>query len=90
MQRDQCLILVIGILLLHQLVDILAGLSLGSLLLLGALGLLLRDSLLVLVTSLVSSGLALATLLGLAALDLSGLALLWCALVRSGYVDTSK
>lgn len=90
-QRDQGLILVIGILLLDQLVDILTSLSLRSLLLLGALGLLLRDSLLlVVVASLVSSGLALATLLGLAALGLGGLALLWCTLVRPRYFDTSK
>lgn len=81
-QRDQRLILVIGILLFHQLVEVLTSLSLGRLLLFGALGLLLRDGLLVVVATLVSSGLALATLLGLAALGLSGFALLLYSLVR--------
>lgn len=73
MQACRRLIVVLSILLLHRLV--LLGLSLGSLLLLSALGLLLRDGLVVIV-ALVGSGLALATLLGLTTLGVSGLALL--------------
>ena len=73
MQACRRLLVVLGVLLLDQLV--LLGLSLGGLLLLSALGLLLRDGLAVIV-AFVGSGLALATLLGLATLGVSGLALL--------------
>ena len=72
-QACRRLLVVLGVLLLDQLV--LLGLSLGGLLLLSALGLLLRDGLAVIV-AFVGSGLALATLLGLATLGVSGLALL--------------
>jgi hypothetical protein len=80
-QACRRLLVVLSVLLLHQLV--LLGLSLGSLLLLSALGLLLLDGLLV-VVALVggSGGLALATLLGLATLGVSGLALLEIVSVR--------
>lgn len=79
MQACRRLLIVPIVLLLHRLV--LLGLSLGSLLLLAALGLLLLDGLLI-VVSLVGSGLALAGLLGLATLGLSGLALLSFVSVR--------
>lgn len=67
------LFIVLGVLLLHQLV--LRDLSLGSLLLARALGLLFLKWLLVIVI-LVDGGLALAIFLGCATLSLSGLALL--------------
>jgi len=72
-QACRCLVVASGILLLHQL--ILLGLRLGSLLL-ATLGLLLLNSLIVVVVSLVCSSLALTTLLGRATLAFSGLALL--------------
>jgi hypothetical protein len=73
-QADRSLLLFLIALLLHHLVDVLAGRNLGSLLLLGALGLLLRDSLVV--VALVRGSLALTTLLGLTALGLIRLAFL--------------
>ena len=73
MQACRRLLVVLSTLLFHQLVIL--GLSLGSLLLLAALGLLLLNRLLI-VVALVGSGLALASLLDLATLGLSGLALL--------------
>lgn len=72
------LLVVFGVSLLHL---VLLSLSLGSLLLLSALDLLLLDGLFI-VVAVVSSGLALATLLGLATLGVSGLALLRNASVR--------
>ena len=74
MQACRRLLVILSVLLFDFLV--LLGLSLGSLLLLSALGLLLLDGLLVVVVALIGSGLALATLLGLATLGVSGLALL--------------
>ena len=50
---------------------VLLSLNLGSLLLLSALSLLLRDGLVIVVVALISSGLVLATLLGRATLSLS-------------------
>ena len=81
MQACRRLLIVLGVLLLHRLV--LLGLSLGGLLLLAALGLLLRDGVVVVVVALIGSGLALATLLGLATLGVGGLALLKIVSVRS-------
>jgi hypothetical protein len=80
-QADRSLLLILNALLLHHLVDVVAGRNFGSLLLLGALGLLLRDSLLLVVVALVRSSLGLAALLGLTTLGLSGLALLRYVLV---------
>jgi hypothetical protein len=79
-QADRSLLLVLIALLLHHLINVLAGRNLGSLLLLGALGLLLRDSFLV--VALVRGSLALTTFLGLAALGLIRLALLRHVSVR--------
>ena len=73
MQACRPLLVVFSILLLHRL--LLLGLSLGSLLLLAALGLLLLNRLLV-VVALFGSGLALASLLDLATLGVRSLALL--------------
>lgn len=81
MQACRRLLVVLSVLLLHRLV--LLGLSLGGLLLLAALGLLLRDGVVVVVVALIGSGLALATLLGLATLGVGGLALLKIVSVRS-------
>jgi hypothetical protein len=72
-QACRCLVVASSVLLLHQLV--LLGLRLGSLLL-ATLGLLLLNSLIVVVVPLVCSSLAFATLLGRATLAFSGLALL--------------
>lgn len=74
MQACRRLLVVLSVLLLEDLL-VLLGLSLGSLLVLSALGLLLLDELLV-VVALVGSGLGLTTLLGLATLGVSGLTLL--------------
>lgn len=74
--RYRTLLSILSLLLLHQAIGRLAGLSLGRLLL-GALGLLRRAGLsLILVATIFSSGLALATFLGLSALGLGRLALL--------------
>lgn len=81
MQACRRLLVALSVLLLHRLV--LLGLSLGGLLLLAALGLLLRDGVVVVVVALIGSGFALATLLGLATLGVGGLALLKIVSVRS-------
>lgn len=84
MQACRRLLIVLIVLLLHQLV--LLGLSLGSLFLLAALRHLLLDGLLIVVSH-VGSGLALASLLDLATLGLSGLALLQNMSVRFEWTD---
>ena len=84
MQACRRLLVVLSVLLLQRLVVL--GLGLGSLLLLSALGLLLLDGLIV-VVALVGSGLALADLLGLAALGARGLALLQNVSVRFEWTD---
>ena len=84
MQACRRLLVVLSVLLLQRLV--LLDLGLGSLLLLSALGFLPQDGLLV-VVALVGSGLALADLLGLAALGARGLALLQNVSVSFDWID---